>query len=147
MTANCNAVSKCYKFRGFCKLDSGRIRYHAAYFTFHISSYIQKHFYHILNNTSFLQLNILFAWEKILKSTICKKFVKRFLFFITSMLLYFRAKALYSNITNTGIDSLSANLTKCSNTLKQLVENLLPNCFSVFDHFVGLVLKRLREKI
>ena len=63
------------------------------------------------------------------------------------MLLYFRAKALYSNITNTGIDSLSANLTKCSNTLKQLVENLLPNCFSVFDHFVDLVLKRLREKI
>ena len=62
------------------------------------------------------------------------------------MLLYFRAKALYSNITNTGIDSLSANLTKCSNTLKQLVENLLPNCFSVFDHFVGLVLKRLRER-
>ena len=34
------------------------------------------------------------------------------------------------------LNSLSANLTKWSNTLKQFV-----NCLSVFDHFVGLVLK------
>ena len=38
---------------------------------------------------------------------------------------------------------LSANLTKWSSTLKQFVTKLLTNCLSVFDHFVGLVLKRL----
>ena len=35
-------------------------------------------------------------------------------------------------------NSLRANLTKWSNTLKQFVVKLLTNCFSVFDHFVGL---------
>ena len=38
---------------------------------------------------------------------------------------------------------LSANPTKLSNTLKQFVGNLLTNCLSVFDHFVGLALKGL----
>ena len=38
---------------------------------------------------------------------------------------------------------LSANFTKWSNTLKQFVGKLLTNFLSVFDHFVGLVLKRL----
>ena len=38
---------------------------------------------------------------------------------------------------------LSANSTKCSNTLKQFVGNLPTNCFSVFDHFVKLALKGL----
>ena len=38
---------------------------------------------------------------------------------------------------------LSANPTKWSNTLKQFVGNLPTNCFSVFDHFVGLALKGL----
>ena len=42
------------------------------------------------------------------------------------------------------INPLSANFTKWSNTLKQLVGNLPNNCLSVFDHFVGLVLKGLR---
>ena len=37
---------------------------------------------------------------------------------------------------------LSANPTKWSNTLKQFVGNL-PNCLSVFDHFMGLALKGL----
>ena len=40
---------------------------------------------------------------------------------------------------------LSAILTKWSNTLKQFVDNLSTNCLSVFDHFVGLVLKGLIE--
>ena len=39
---------------------------------------------------------------------------------------------------------LSANPTKWSNTLKQFVRKLPTNCFSVFDHFVGLTLKGLR---
>ena len=39
---------------------------------------------------------------------------------------------------------LSNNFTKWSNTLKQFVSKLLMNCFSVFDHFVGLVLERLK---
>ena len=41
---------------------------------------------------------------------------------------------------------LSVNFTKWSNTLKQFVGNLPTNCLSVFDHFVGLVLKGLRSK-
>ena len=39
---------------------------------------------------------------------------------------------------------LSANPTKWSNTLKQFVDNLLTNCLSVFDQFVGLALNGLK---
>ena len=39
---------------------------------------------------------------------------------------------------DTIINPLSADFTKWSNTLKQFVCNLLMNCLSVFDHFVGL---------
>ena len=42
------------------------------------------------------------------------------------------------------VNPLSANFTKWSNTLKQLVGKLPTNCLSVFDHFVGLVFKGLR---
>ena len=38
---------------------------------------------------------------------------------------------------------LSANITKWLNTLKQFVGKLSTNCLSVFDNFVGLVLKGL----
>ena len=41
------------------------------------------------------------------------------------------------------LNSLSANFTKWSNTLKKVVANLPTNCLSVFGHFVGLVLKGL----
>ena len=40
---------------------------------------------------------------------------------------------------------LSANFKKWSNTLKQFVDQLPTNCLSVFNHFVGLVLKGLIE--
>ena len=40
-------------------------------------------------------------------------------------------------------NSLSAKPTKWLNTLKQFV--LPTNCLSVFDHFVGLVLKGLKH--
>ena len=43
-------------------------------------------------------------------------------------------------------NSLSANSTKWSNTLKQFVGILPTNFLSVFDHFVGLALKGLRVK-
>ena len=39
---------------------------------------------------------------------------------------------------------LSVNFTNWSNTLKQFVGKLRTNCLSVFDHFMGLVLKGLR---
>ena len=39
------------------------------------------------------------------------------------------------------LDSLSANPTKWSNTLKQFVGNLPTNSLSVFDHFVKFALK------
>ena len=44
------------------------------------------------------------------------------------------------------MNSLSANPTKWLNTLKQFVGNLPINCLSVFDHFVKLVLNKLRDK-
>ena len=44
------------------------------------------------------------------------------------------------------MNSLSANPTKWLNTLKQFVGNFPINCLSVFDHFVKLVLKELRDK-
>ena len=47
------------------------------------------------------------------------------------------------NQNNRVIKPLSANPTKWSNTLKQFVAKLETNCLSVFDHFVGLVLKEL----
>ena len=40
---------------------------------------------------------------------------------------------------------LSTSITKWSNTLKQFVGKLPTNCLSVFDHFVGLALKRLTK--
>ena len=42
------------------------------------------------------------------------------------------------------LNPLNANPTKWSNTLKQFVGKLPTNCFSVFDHFVGLAFKGLR---
>ena len=42
-----------------------------------------------------------------------------------------------------GINPLSANFTKWSNTLKQFVGKYPTNCLSVFDRFVGLALKGL----
>ena len=41
------------------------------------------------------------------------------------------------------VNPLSANPTKWSNTLRQFFGRLLTNCFSVFDHFVGLALNGL----
>ena len=42
-------------------------------------------------------------------------------------------------------NSLNANYTKWSNTLKQFVGKLSTNCLSVFDHFVKLALKGLNN--
>ena len=41
---------------------------------------------------------------------------------------------------------LSNNPTKWSNTLKRFVDKLPTNCLSVFDHFVGLVLKEFASR-
>ena len=45
------------------------------------------------------------------------------------------------------INSLRADPTKWSKTLKQFVGNLPTNCLSVFDHFVGLALKGLKTRM
>ena len=45
------------------------------------------------------------------------------------------------------ISPLSASFTKWSNTLKQFVGNLPTNRLGVFDHFVGLALKRLGRSL
>ena len=44
-----------------------------------------------------------------------------------------------------GVNPLSANPTKWSNTFNQFIGNLPTNCLSVFDHFVGLALKGLSD--
>ena len=41
-------------------------------------------------------------------------------------------------------NTLNANFTKWSNTLKQFVGKLPKNCLTVFEHFVELVLKGLK---
>ena len=46
---------------------------------------------------------------------------------------------------NKFLNSFSANFTKWSNTLKQFVGNQPTNCLRVFDHFLGLALKRLNQ--
>ena len=45
--------------------------------------------------------------------------------------------------SNLLINPLCANLTKCSNTLKQFVGKLLMDCLSLFGHSVGLAPKRI----
>ena len=45
------------------------------------------------------------------------------------------------------VNSLNANPTKWSNTLKQFVDNFPTNCLSVFDHFVKLALKGLSKTL
>ena len=46
-------------------------------------------------------------------------------------------------VSKLSINLLSANPTKQSNTFKQFYQQHLTNCFSVFEHFAGLVLKAL----
>ena len=45
------------------------------------------------------------------------------------------------------LNPLSANPTKCSNTIKQFAGNLPTNYLSVFGHFVGLALKGLMSTL
>ena len=54
--------------------------------------------------------------------------------------------AIFKNNTRF-FNPLSANFTNWSNTVKQFVGKLPANCLSVFDHFVGLVLKGLIRKL
>ena len=44
------------------------------------------------------------------------------------------------------VNPLSANPTKWPSTHKQFVCKLLTNCLNMFDHFVGLAPKGLRDK-
>ena len=46
---------------------------------------------------------------------------------------------------NNSINPLNAKITKWSNTLKQFTSKLPTNFLSVFDHFVGLAFKGLRN--
>ena len=64
------------------------------------------------------------------------------------MLQFCKSKATGTSINKykpfTLVNPLSANPTKWLHTLKQFVGILLTNCLSVFDHFVGFVLKGLK---
>ena len=54
-----------------------------------------------------------------------------------------RQNIVFEFTENIGLNPLSANPTKWSNTLKQFVGKLPTNCLSVFGHFMGLALKGL----
>ena len=54
---------------------------------------------------------------------------------------------LYLKKIEFSINPLSAYFKKLPSTLKQFVGNLPTNCLSVFDHFVGLALKGLRNSL
>ena len=43
------------------------------------------------------------------------------------------------------LNTLTANITKWSNTFKQFAISLLTDCLSVSDHFVGLILEGLND--
>ena len=71
-----------------------------------------------------------------------------FMFIVFNLNKYMQAKIFSfkkNSIKILIINFLSAKITKWSNTLKQFVSNLLTNCLSAFDQFVGLALKGLRE--
>ena len=58
--------------------------------------------------------------------------------------LYDTTQVLSGNLSfANSVNFVSLKITKWSNTLKQFVGKLPTNCFSVFDHFVGLALKGL----
>ena len=52
----------------------------------------------------------------------------------------------FSTLCIKRVNPLSANPTKWSNTFKQFIGKLPTNCLNVFDHFVRLTLKGLRNK-
>ena len=59
-------------------------------------------------------------------------------------LLFCNLRILYVSYSMWGlINPLNPNFTKWSNTLKQFVGKLRTDCLSLFDHFVGMLLKRL----
>ena len=49
----------------------------------------------------------------------------------------------YWDVKFKNVNLLSANTTKCANTLKQFFGNLPANCLRAFDHFVELALQGL----
>ena len=52
----------------------------------------------------------------------------------------------FYNIPISDVNPLSANPEKWSNTLKQIVGNLPTICLSVFEHFMNLALKGLKNR-
>ena len=60
--------------------------------------------------------------------------------------MYWEVQRKFSENCRYYFNLLSANPTKWSNTLKPFFVNFPTNCLSVFDHFVGLTLKRLKNR-
>ena len=86
------------------------------------------------------------AWKKKLNSSALKISYNLYPDNIVGTSVFFQYAVIYGLHDFASLDSLkplSPNPTKWSNTLKQFVGNLTTNCLSVFDHFVGLVLKGL----
>ena len=61
------------------------------------------------------------------------------------MTTYYSKSARVVSFFNFKLNPLNANPKKWSNTLKQIVGNLPTICLSVFDHFMNLALKGLKE--
>ena len=73
-----------------------------------------------------------------------KMYWQYYLFCITQYLWYaVNLSFTKESCLNFASNPLSFNPTKWTNTPKQFVGNLPTNCLGVFDHFVGLALKRL----
>ena len=80
------------------------------------------------------------GFRSVLGNIICLKYDKNFPFAKFNRL---KKSEKVNSEMKINVKPLSANITKWSNTLKQFFSKLPTNCFSVFDHFVGLALKRL----
>ena len=84
------------------------------------------------------------------RETIIKTLEKSRFKFVTFVAVSFVTFAYVCNsskyVSEKYVNPLNANFTKWSNTLKQFVSKLPTNCLSVFNHFVGLVLKGLKNK-
>ena len=73
----------------------------------------------------------------------CPVSLAEIIYLSTAVKTYAKADVNVSCSCQTFLNSLSANPTKWSNTLKQFVGNLPTNCLSVFDHFMNLALNGL----
>ena len=70
-----------------------------------------------------------------------------FFFFFLKVVVELKGKVTTCLRSGAGVNPLSTNITKWSNTLKQFISKSPTNCLTVFDNFVGFALKVLGSGI